>query len=183
MMGAGKSTVGGLVARRLGWPFVDLDDEMCRRSGMSVAEIFAARGEKGFRSLESQCLLELLRQDDAVAVVSVGGGAVLDPDNRKRLTQAGTVAWLRARPETLAARVGEGVGRPLLAGTEEEGTTELVLEELSEARAPLYAAVADVVLDTDDLSPGELAERLLAALRAPGSARSSDASSGAEAEA
>ncbi len=169
MMGTGKSTVGRLVARRLGWRFVDLDEELCRRSGMSVAALFAARGERGFRTLESQCLLEVLERDDASAVVSVGGGAVLDPRNRARLARAGAVAWLRARPQTLAARVGGGAGRPLLAATAEQGTTELVLEELSEARAPLYAAVADTVLDTDDLAPEELAEGLLKALPALGS--------------
>lgn len=167
MMGAGKSTVGALVADRLGWRFIDLDDEICRRHGMTVAEIFAARGESGFRAVESRTL-RLVLEEDADVVLSVGGGAVLDAGNRSVLRAAGTVAWLRARPETLAARVGSGTGRPLLAGTGGDGTTALVLEELTEQRGPLYESVADVVLDTDSGAPEELSERLLALVSAGG---------------
>jgi shikimate kinase len=158
MMGSGKSVVGALVARRLGWPFVDVDEAVERRSGRSVAELFAERGETGFRQIESLCLRASLG-GDVPAVVAAGGGAVLDPANRE-LMAADTVVWLRARPETLAARVGDGSGRPLLAQRPEAPSARLAA--LAAERAPIYAEVADVVVDVDDLDPGELAERVCA---------------------
>lgn len=164
MMGAGKSTVGRVTAARLGRRFVDVDDEVVRSTGRSVAELFASGGETTFRTVESQALARCLDTDDG-AVVAVGGGAVLDPDNRGRLARAGTVVWLRARPGTLAARVGGGGDRPLLeAGT--DGPLA-VLEALAERRAPLYQAVSSVVIDVDDLSPDDVADRLCALVAAP----------------
>jgi len=91
-------------------------------------------------------------------VVSVAGGAVLDPDNRSLLRRSGVVVWLRAHPATLAARVGEGTGRPLL-GTDPPAA----LARLEAERRPFYAELADVVVDVDDLEAAEAAERVLAA--------------------
>jgi shikimate kinase len=163
MMGAGKSTVGRLVARSLGWRFRDLDDEIERESGASVPELFAERGEVGFRALESEALARHLAGDEQM-VMSVGGGAVLSEPNRSLLPGAGTVVWLRARPATLAARVGAGNGRPLLAGGQEQAAARVA--ELAAVRAPLYRAVAEVVVDVDGRTPKQVADRVVAAWRA-----------------
>ena len=160
MMGAGKSTVGVLTAGRLGWRFVDLDEEVCAHTGSSVAELFASRGEPEFRGLEAACLAEALAGGDDV-VVAVGGGAVLDPGNRQLLRDKATVAWLRATPPTLATRVGDDVARPLLQSGD---GPEAVLSTLNAERRPLYEEVADLVVDVDDLSPAQVVDRLCAAL-------------------
>ena len=105
--------------------------------------------------------------DPTPAVISVAGGAVLRPENRALIARSGTVVWLRARPETLAARVGEGVGRPLL---DDDPAANLL--RLSAVRAPFYAEVADLVIDVDDLEPPDVAERIIAAAGADGPALS-----------
>src|ERR1035441_4410527 len=112
MMGSGKTTVGHLVAQRLGWPHLDSDAEVEEAIGQSVPEIFAGQGEPAFRAAETAALVRALSVEPVV--VSVAGGAVLDPDNRRLIAGAGTVVWLRAEVETLADRVGDGAGRPLL---------------------------------------------------------------------
>ena len=113
MMGAGKSTVGPALAERLGWSYLDSDDQVERATGETVAEIFAGRGEAAFRIEEKRALKRAATTDEP-AVVSVAGGAVLDPDNRALLRRAGLVVWLRADVGVLARRVGAGIGRPLL---------------------------------------------------------------------
>jgi shikimate kinase len=158
MMGAGKSTVGALVSERLGRRHVDADAEVEAASGCTVAELFAARGEPAFRALEAAVLDELLAAPEP-AVVAVGGGAVLDPHNRMLMARSGTVVWLRATPATLAARVGDGAGRPLLAGAAAEN-----LSRLDHDRRGLYEEVAVVTVDVDDLTPAQVAEKILAAL-------------------
>lgn len=158
MMGAGKTTVGSLLARHLGWRYRDSDADVEEDTGLTVPEIFARHGEDAFRAAEARVLAEACA-DPAASVVSVAGGAVLDPRTRRRISDCGTVVWLRARPETLAARVGDGAGRPLLG---EDPAAALV--RLNDVRAPLYAEVADVVVDVDDLAPDVAAERVLAAL-------------------
>jgi shikimate kinase len=157
MMGAGKSTVGLLLADRLGWAYADSDADVVARSGMAVPELFARRGEAAFRAMESEVLAQALASDEP-SVVSVAGGAVLDPENRRLIREGGTVVWLRARPETLAARVGDGDGRPLLAG--DDGTAAVV-RRLEAERRPWYEEVADTVIDVDDLAPDEVVERIV----------------------
>lgn len=158
MMGAGKSTVGRLLAERLGWAYLDSDDQVVLRTGRTVPELFAEGGEAAFRTAEKLALAEALASAGP-AVVSVAGGAVLDPDNRERLTAAGTVVWLRGRVDTLAARVGAGEGRPLL-GDDPSGA----LGRLEAERRPLYEGVAGVVVDIDDLTPEDVAARILQAV-------------------
>jgi shikimate kinase len=157
MMGAGKSTVGRLLAERLQWPYVDSDEQVERRTGMTVPDIFATRGEPAFRAEESVALDEATTSDGPL-VVSVAGGAVLDADNRTRIRQAGLVVWLRAEVSTLARRVGSGAGRPLL-GDDPLGS----LSRLYRERAPLYQNLADLTVDVDEATPEEAAERVLAA--------------------
>ncbi|HLM96435.1 MAG TPA: shikimate kinase [Acidimicrobiales bacterium] len=167
MMGAGKSTVARLVAPRLGRLHVDTDEEVEREAGASVGEIFSTRGEAGFRAQEARVLDRVLA-GEVPAVISVGGGAVLEARQRDALRQGGTVVWLRARPETLARRVGRNARRPLLA-TAADGPAA-ALTRIDSERQPLYEEVADVVIDVDDLTPDAVAERVLAAA-SPGEGR------------
>ncbi|HXQ19102.1 MAG TPA: shikimate kinase [Acidimicrobiales bacterium] len=156
MMGAGKTTVGRLVAERLGRPYRDSDAMVEEATGHSVPELFAQGGEASFRAAEAAALRRAV--EPPPAVISVAGGAVLDPNNRALLQRSGTVVWLRAHPATLAARVGGGDGRPLLA-PDPPGA----LAELDSVRRPLYEAVADAVVDVDELEPAQVADAVLLA--------------------
>jgi len=155
MMGSGKSTVARLAAQRLGWAWTDVDDEVERARGATVAELFARGGEEDFRRQEADTLRAVLGRPGPM-VVSVGGGAVLEAANRRALRESGTVVWLRATPETLVARVGDGAGRPLLAGG-----PAAALRRIDEVRRPLYEEVAHHVVDVDGLEAAEVAGRVL----------------------
>jgi shikimate kinase len=168
MMGAGKSTVARLAATRLGWDWVDTDDEVEAASGTTVADIFARHGEPHFRQEETRAIDAVLRRSQPL-VISVGGGAVLDEGNRQRLRGAGTVVWLRARPDTLVERVGHGADRPLLAGGGSADRVE-ILRRLDLERRPFYDEVAHGIVDVDGLDAPTVAEQVLdrAELGAPG---------------
>jgi len=155
MMGAGKTTTGKLVAEKLGWDYLDSDVEVEKKTGLTVPALFARDGEVAFRDAEAEVLRAACARTDPV-VVSVAGGAVLRPENRDLLRACGDVIWLRARPTTLAARVGDGVGRPLL-----DGDPGAALRALDAVRRPLYAEVADETIDVDDLTPDEVAARII----------------------
>jgi shikimate kinase len=160
MMGAGKTTTGRLLAAALGWRYCDSDADVEADTGLTVPELFARDGEAAFRLAEATVLARACG-DPLPSVVSVAGGAVLSADNRARIVASGTVVWLRARPETLAGRVGDGAGRPLLDDDPAEA-----MVRLSAARTPFYEEVAHVVVDVDELEPDEVAERILAAVGA-----------------
>ncbi|MGH9292310.1 MAG: shikimate kinase [Acidimicrobiales bacterium] len=154
MMGAGKTTIGRIVAGRLRRPFWDSDAEVVARTGRTVPEIFAERGEAAFRAEERMALaLGLCRA--VPSVIAVAGGAVFDPDSRRRMRVAGMTVWLRAAPPTLAVRVGSGQGRPLLGGSPAE-----VLQRLDAFRRPVYQHMADAVVDVDGCVPHQIAERV-----------------------
>ncbi len=160
MMGAGKTTTGRLLAERLGWGYRDSDADVESTTGLTVPELFARDGEAAFRGVEAGVLTAACA-DPTPSVVSVAGGAVLSAENRRLIAASGIVVWLRARPETLAARVGDGLGRPLLG----EDPAEAMLR-LHAVRAPLYAELADVVLDVDELAPASVAQRVIDAMDA-----------------
>lgn len=154
MMGAGKTTVGRLVARRLGRTFHDSDEEILARTGMTVPEMFGSRGEAAFRSEERKALASALASP-VPSVIAVAGGAVFDPDSRRRIRRSGATIWLRADPSTLARRVGSGTGRPLL-----EHDPTGTLRRLDARRRPVYRAIADAVVDVDGWRPLATAERV-----------------------
>jgi len=158
-MGAGKSSVGKLLADRLGRPFFDVDAWIEDEEGMSIATIFQTRGEAAFRDLEADVLASFLANPNA-SVLSVGGGAVTESRNRSAMSGLERVVWLRATDATLASRVGAGDERPLLAG--KDAATELA--RLSQDRTPMYSEVADVIVDVDDLSLDDVVDRVAAAV-------------------
>jgi shikimate kinase len=158
MMGAGKTTVGRLLARRLKRSFHDADEEIERRCGVRIPVIFEIEGEAGFRARESQVIAELCALDNAV--LATGGGAVLAEENRRRIAVCGTVIYLHARPSHLWQRVRHDRNRPLLATADPLRK----LEELYAERDPLYREVADLVIDTGKQSVQTLAKDLLARL-------------------
>lgn len=161
MMGAGKTAVGRLLARRLKRPFYDSDEEIERRCGVRIPVIFDIEGEAGFRAREAQVIAELCALEQAV--LATGGGAVLAEENRRRLAARGTVVYLHARPADLWQRVRHDRNRPLLAIPEPQKK----LQELYAQRDPLYREVADLVLDTGKQSVQALAKELLARLDDP----------------
>lgn len=153
-MGAGKSTTGRAMARRLGWNFCDLDRLIVERSKMSIPQFFQVRGEAAFREEEHSAAASLA--DESRLVIAAGGGAFAQEQTREVLQQASVSVWLRCRLETSLARIGRGRSRPLAADREKIGA-------LFEARQASYA-LADVTLDSDGLGPDEMARRVIEAL-------------------
>lgn len=169
MMGAGKSTVGRLLAERLGWPFLDLDSVIEAEAGMAVPAIFATEGEAAFRERETELLARIAsgwRPEGVGAqqpvVVATGGGAVLREVNRERMRVTGLVVWLEADPDLLVERtVAEGVAkRPLLADADPGSK----LTELLARRAPLYGQAAHRQIQTSGRPPEAVAEEILSIL-------------------
>ena len=165
----GKSSIGPLVARRLGWEFVDSDEEIVARAGKSIAEIFADDGEARFRQLEREVIAHLaddrrrcpLCHGPHPEVISTGGGAIVDEANCTALKRVGVIVCLTARPEVVAARVERSISkRPKLS----EGGRPVLdrVRELLAERADAYAR-ADVSVDTSDLSVEEAADRVITA--------------------
>ncbi len=155
MMGSGKSTVGKRCAQRLQRPLVDTDEIIEALAGASVAEVFARDGEPAFRALERTAVGDACAAPTP-SVIAVGGGAVLDADNRQCMRAAGLVVWLQATPEQLAVRVGDARTRPLLHG-DAAGT----LNRLDSLRRPAYEAAAHEVVDTDGLSVNAVVDAVL----------------------
>jgi shikimate kinase len=155
LMGAGKSTVGRIVAERMGCRLIDSDLTIGERTGSSVRELWERGGEATYRGLESTIVIDALAEPSPL-VVAAPGGVVLDPEVRRALHAAFTV-WLRGAPGTLAARVRPGDHRPLL-GTDPVAA----LTTMSSERADLYRQVADAVVDVDGVEAHLIAERVLA---------------------
>jgi len=160
MMGAGKTAVGTAVARALGVPFLDSDEEIVRAASRSIAEIFERDGEPFFRARETEVLGRLLRGNPCI--LSTGGGAFLSETNRALIREAGISVWLRADLDLLWQRVRHKTTRPLLRTANPRET----LRQLYEARVPLYS-LADIAVDSAaELSIEEMAAKVVAALAA-----------------
>lgn len=154
MMGSGKTTAGRLAADRLDVGFVDIDDEVAAEQGSAVPELWQEIGEQGFRLLEAAAIARVAGSE---AIVSTGGGAVLDVANRRHMKDTGRVVWLRGEPGVLASRIGAGSERPMMEGHQDRAGR---LAELLGERSRAYSDAADYEIDTTELSVEEVAMRI-----------------------
>jgi shikimate kinase len=142
LMGAGKTTIGKLLAKKLKKTFFDTDHEIEKKLGVKVSVIFELEGEEGFRKRETQMIDELSSKKDII--LATGGGAILSEENRALLKERGKVIYLNAKPQHLAKRMGYDKDRPLL----QQGNMLETLNQLYKDRHPLYLNVASFVVDT-----------------------------------
>lgn len=154
LMGAGKTSVGRMLARRMSKDFLDADTEVEKSTGVKIPVIFEIEGESGFRAREEKMIEQLTAMDGIV--LATGGGAVISPANRKLLKSRGRVIYLRAAPEDLWKRTRRDRNRPLLQTADPLGR----LRELHEQRDPLYREVADLIVDTGSQSVAHLTSRI-----------------------
>jgi len=157
-MGAGKSTIGPLVAEGLGWSFLDLDTRIEERTGRRIAELFRDRGEPAFRELERAAAQEAMRQ--ARLVLAAGGGAFAQPATREALRKGSVTVWLRCDLPTILARVPADGRRPLAAN-------RAIMQALLAEREPSYQ-LSEVVVDTSEGTPEAVARQVLEKLGARG---------------
>lgn len=164
LMGAGKTTLGRRLARRIGWALVDTDDEIERRCGASIPLIFEHEGEEGFRQRESRVLGEVLAAGNQV--VTTGGGAPIRPENQALIREGGHfVIYLEAEPRHLWARLRHDRSRPLLARSANPRRT---LEELYAVRDPIYRGLAHAIIPSTPGSVGLVLSRMVQALETAG---------------
>jgi shikimate kinase len=159
--GTGKSAVGALLARRLGWPCLAMDALIVERAGMPIPEIVEKEGWPGFRDRESALARELAARDGII--IDCGGGIIERPENIDALREHGVLIWLQASVPVIVRRIQGDTQRPSL--TSGKSFIDEVAEVL-ERRIPRYAAAAHHVIDTDALTPEEIAERILALVAA-----------------
>ena len=160
-MGAGKSTIGRLLAKELRLDFKDSDKEIEVRTGANIPWIFDVEGEQGFRDREQSVLAELCEEQGLV--IATGGGAVMRPENRRALRAGGRVIYLHTSVEQQLARTGRDRNRPLLR----TANPEQVLRDLLAIRDPLYREIADLIIETDERPPRLVVLEILARLEEP----------------
>jgi shikimate kinase len=158
LMGAGKSTVGRRLAKRLGLPFVDSDSEIEEAAGIGTAELFERFGERDFRDGERRLVARLI--DGTVRVIATGGGAFIDPRTRQLLNERAITVWLDAPVDVLAERTGRRNNRPLLRNGDRAGT----LARLAEERGPMYAE-AQIHVRTGLGAHGDVVDDIISALQ------------------
>jgi shikimate kinase len=156
MMGAGKTTVGRILAQSMQYEFVDCDAELERRAGVRIATMFEVEGEAGFREREATLLRELTLREGVV--LATGGGVVLRPDNRALLRERGLVIFLDVSADEIARRTQHDTGRPLLNAPDRRARIDALLEE----RAPWYGEAAHLRVRSPARNPRRLASFLLA---------------------
>ncbi|MDB5937369.1 MAG: 3-dehydroquinate synthase, partial [Massilia sp.] len=173
LMGAGKTTIGRILARKLGKRFIDSDHEIEARTGASIPWIFEIEGEESFRRREAEVIRDLCAEDGVV--LATGGGAVLNAETRASLKARGTVIYLRANVNSIMVRVSHDKNRPLLQTADPRRR----LEELMAQREPLYREIAELVIDTGRPNVQSMVQTILdqldaleASRRAPASAPS-----------
>ena len=152
-MGSGKTSTGRMLAKEMGYAFADTDEEVTKRTGVSIAYIFDVEGEEGFRKRECLALKECLNDNNTV--LSTGGGIVLSKENRDLLQNRGTVVYLQTSVRSQVERTASSNNRPLLQNKDPEQT----LEKLMLTRGPLYEEIADITINTDNKSPEEVATK------------------------
>ncbi|MCM3704550.1 MULTISPECIES: shikimate kinase [Cytobacillus] len=152
-MGSGKTTIGKELAACLNQEVIDTDEEIVKRENKNINDIFAQHGEEFFRSLESKILNEM---DDREGVITTGGGIVIKPENRKRLSETGIVFFLYASPEEIFKRIEKDQTRPLLKGDKKR-----LIHELYEKRMPLYKETAHVIIDTTNKDKAEIIQEII----------------------
>jgi len=157
-MGAGKSTIGRLLAKELKYPFMDSDREIEARTGADIPWIFDVEGEEGFRLREEAMIAELVEEDGIV--LATGGGVVMRELNRQALAAHGLVVYLRTSVEQQLQRTSKDRQRPLLLNA----NPERVLRELMAKRDPLYREIADITIDTDQGGPKVVVNTILGRL-------------------
>ena len=157
-MGSGKTSTGKMLAKEMGYVFLDTDEEVTKRTGVSIAYIFDVEGEEGFRKRECLALKECLNGNNTV--VSTGGGIALSKENRDLLQVRGTVVYLQTSIRTQVKRTASTNNRPLLQNKDPEET----LEKLMLTRAPLYEEIADITIMTDNKSLQEMSKEIQRAI-------------------
>lgn len=157
-MGAGKSTIGRLLAKELRLPFKDSDKEIEQRTGADIPWIFDVEGEQGFREREQAVIAELAQQDGLV--LATGGGVVMRPENRRALHAGGRVVYLHTSVEQQIDRTARDRNRPLLR----TANPAQVLRDLMAVRDPFYREVADIIIETDERPPRMVVQEILARL-------------------
>ena len=157
-MGSGKTSTGRMLAKEMGYAFADTDEEVTKRTGVSIAYIFDVEGEEGFRKRECLALKECLNDNNMV--LSTGGGIVLSKENRDLLQDRGTVVYLQTSIRFQVKRTASTNNRPLLQNKDPEET----LEKLMLTRAPLYEEIADITIMTDNKSLQEMSKEIQRAI-------------------
>ena len=157
-MGSGKTSTGRILAKEMSYAFADTDEEVTKRTGVSIAYIFDVEGEEGFRKRECLALKECLNGNNTV--VSTGGGIVLSKENRDLLQVRGTVVYLQTSIRFQVKRTASTNNRPLLQNKDPEET----LEKLMLTRAPLYEEIADITIMTDNKSLQEMSKEIQRAI-------------------
>jgi len=157
-MGAGKSTIGRLLAKELKYPFKDSDREIEARTGADIPWIFDVEGEEGFREREEAMIAELVTEHGIV--LATGGGVVMRGANRQALSASGLVVYLRTSVDQQLQRTSKDRQRPLLLNAD----PERVLRELMAKRDPLYREIADIIIDTDQRGPKVVVNTILGRL-------------------
>ena len=157
-MGSGKTSTGRMLAKEMGYAFADTDEEVTKRTGVSIAYIFDVEGEEGFRKRECLALKECLNDNNTI--LSTGGGIVLSKENRDLLQDRGTVVYLQTSIRFQVKRTASTNNRPLLQNKDPEET----LEKLMLTRTPLYEEIADIIIMTDNKSLQEMSKEIQRAI-------------------
>jgi shikimate kinase len=155
MRGSGKTTIGKLLARRLGKQYIEMDELIVQRLGLSISEIVDTYGWQKFRDAEAEITLEVGGVDDVVN--ATGGGVVTRDENIRELKKKGKLVWLKANTDTLLKRIGNGQSRPSLTGKSPREDMKAVMAE----RSPIYQRAADFIVDTEGKQPEEIVDAIV----------------------